>query len=172
MESGNLTLNRRFIKGVPGLPQCPDYANHPNLVTSFCLNAKMITALCEDSNNPQNLEQFNTPCPNKTICMNFKTAPDPSIAPEYEVFAMCVDEGSVKSFNNNRKDGFFCKTYKVDSVTNGKATISVDIYDANSKLVKVRSISIDTGSQHGSMQDTNNYTSIINCKNGQKIKTC
>ncbi|RHZ71343.1 hypothetical protein Glove_259g14 [Diversispora epigaea] len=76
MESGNLTLNRRFIKGVPGLPQCPD-ANHPDLVSSFCLNAKTITALCGDSKNPQDPAGFITPCPNKTVCMDFKTAPTP-----------------------------------------------------------------------------------------------
>ncbi|RHZ71346.1 hypothetical protein Glove_259g13 [Diversispora epigaea] len=85
---------------------------------------------------------------------------------------MCLDEGSVKSFNNFRKDGFFCKTYKVDGVTNGIATVSVDIYDANSNPVKVRSISIETGNQYGSRNDANNHTLIINCENGQKIRTC
>ncbi|RHZ73203.1 hypothetical protein Glove_232g77 [Diversispora epigaea] len=156
MGSSNFTLNRRFIAGILGLPQCLD-EKYPDLFNSFCLYLKQIISTCN--------------CPDDTVCMNFATDPGPPLPSQYVSFTICVDKEFVKKFKRD-KDGVFCQTYVINGVTGEIATISVDVYDSNSDLVKIRTISVSTGTQYGSKQNTNNYTKIINCKNGQKIKVC
>ncbi|RHZ73188.1 hypothetical protein Glove_232g148 [Diversispora epigaea] len=170
MGSGNLTLDRRFIIGIPGLPQCtPAW---PQLVFSYCVTASTIGSACANPSNPKIIALFKKICPVRTVCMDFVTDPGPSVTPEMEVFALCVDAEFAKRFHSGDKDGVYCKTYEINGVTGDKATLSVDIYDGTQNPAKVRSVSISTGNQYGSKQNTNNYSRIIDSKNGQKIKVC
>ncbi|RHZ73275.1 hypothetical protein Glove_232g208 [Diversispora epigaea] len=123
MGSSNLTLNRRFIKRVPELPQCLD-ERYSNLFYSFYIDAKTIFVLCEDPTDPGNLQHYISSCPNDTTCMDFVSDPGPSVSPKEEYFAICIDDDFIKRFENC-KDGFFCKTYEINGVTNSQIARTV-----------------------------------------------
>ncbi|RHZ77173.1 hypothetical protein Glove_184g142 [Diversispora epigaea] len=166
MGSGNLTLNRRFISGVPGLPQCPnaDFL----LLTSKCLDEKTIQEICVFPANPEVRSESNTECPDDTTCMDFLTDP---IGGQEIPFALCVDNGSIKEFRKDRKASYLCKPYLI-SVTNGIATFSIIVYDAHSNPAKVYAIKFSSGNQSGTRYNTYNYSRIIDSKKGQKIEVC
>ncbi|RHZ81591.1 hypothetical protein Glove_117g470 [Diversispora epigaea] len=164
-------LNRRFIVGIPGLPQCPD-SRWPQLLFSYCVGPKKLYSCCRNPNDPTTDTKYILTCPETTTCMNFVTDFGSAPGPEFNNFAICIDDETLKSFKNDDHDGIFCKTYEINGVTGDKATLSFEIYDANSNPAKVRNVFFTSGSQSGGHQNTNNYSSIINCKNGQKIKVC
>ncbi|RHZ85972.1 hypothetical protein Glove_57g90 [Diversispora epigaea] len=171
MGSGNLTLDRRFIVGIPGLPQCPN-PNLPQLVSSRCFSIKTLYSICMDPRYPRASSIFSQQCLENTVCMDFITDPGPSTPPEQAAFGLCVDEEFAKRFDNGDKEGVYCKTYVLDGVTGNRATLSIDVYDGSQNPAKVRSVSISSGSSSGSKENTSNYSRIINCKNKQKVKVC
>ncbi|RHZ72848.1 hypothetical protein Glove_236g65 [Diversispora epigaea] len=130
MGSGNLTLNRRFISGVPGLPQCA--SSDLFLLTSKCLDEKTIQEICLLPANPEVHSESNTECPDDTTCMDFLTD---HIGGQEIPFAICVDNGSIKQFRKDAKAGYLCKSYLI-SVTDGIAMFSIIVYDANSNPAK------------------------------------
>ncbi|RHZ46127.1 hypothetical protein Glove_633g12 [Diversispora epigaea] len=97
-------------------------------------SASMQKQLPQSVMNSRDLYHYLTDCPDDTICMDFQFNPSPFTA-------------------------FFAKLMK-STVINSQTTLSIDIYNSTQKLALVRSISISTGSQSGSKQNTNNYSRI------------
>ncbi|RHZ50634.1 hypothetical protein Glove_494g37 [Diversispora epigaea] len=78
--SGNLTLNRRFLTGIPGLPQCTN-------------------AFCASTANPDLGIECPTSCPPATTCLDFETDP----GPEQVDFAATVSFTIYDAFSNPAK---------------------------------------------------------------------
>ncbi|RHZ84232.1 hypothetical protein Glove_84g47 [Diversispora epigaea] len=105
--------------------------------------------------------------PEDTTCMDFIT--DADGGDEALAFALCLDDGFIKDFDNDKRDGIFCKTYNV-KITNGIATLSINIYDATSKPAKVQSINISMDGQFGTRYNINNYSRIVNSEDEETVK--
>ncbi|RHZ87834.1 hypothetical protein Glove_29g170 [Diversispora epigaea] len=156
MGSSNLTLNRRFINGVPGLPQCID-ANFPDLVTSSCIDEYSIRAYCAPATNSSNQKESDTACPSNTICMDFRTE---NTENPYTQFAICTADQLIKDFGSDSKDGEVCKSFEIN-IKSDKGTLSINVYDATARPVQVSSISISTKNQVFTISNTSTYSIII-----------
>ncbi|RHZ65595.1 hypothetical protein Glove_313g56 [Diversispora epigaea] len=141
--SGDLTLNRRFLSGIPGLPQCTDIG-FPTLLMSHCLDAKTIRARCSSTRDPVENKWTITTCPDDSTCMDFQALSSGIIKSEFDVFALCVDEDSLRKSKHDRS-GVFCKTYELNGVAGKTVTLSFDIYDVNQKPASVSDIRFETG---------------------------
>ncbi|RHZ46201.1 hypothetical protein Glove_629g15 [Diversispora epigaea] len=165
---GNLTLNRRFISGVPGLPQCID-TNFPDLVNSSCIDENSIRAYCAPANNPSNQKECDTGCPEDTTCMDFRTE---SEGGPYAKFAICISDKSLKDFGEGGS-GEVCKSFKTD-IKSDKGTVSINVYDSTARPVQVSSISIYTHNQVFTKSNTSTYSIIINVGSAvvKTVKVC
>ncbi|RHZ90185.1 hypothetical protein Glove_5g8 [Diversispora epigaea] len=168
MRSGNLTLNRRFIDGVPGLPQCsnPDF---PNLMSSWCLTAETIRATCASS-DPANRKECDTPCPPNTFCLDFRLATTDNEA--FSKFALCINNKYVSNFNGKRRDkrGVICKSFAFN-LNSDQGTVSVSVYDSTHRPVLVRGIEVHTGNLNMSMSDTSDYSIIVD-RGEHRMQVC
>ncbi|RHZ86349.1 hypothetical protein Glove_52g59 [Diversispora epigaea] len=166
MES-NITLNRRIISGLPGIPQCND-PQFPELTYSFCFFGNVIRAICVSADHPGVFATSDTPCPPNTECEDFETDPDDE---DVEDFALCLGE-EVEDVYSGDKEEVVCRSYEMNGITNGIATLSVNVFDNNQKPAQIPSISFSSENQSGSKSNTNNFSRVINAKNGQKVKVC
>ncbi|RHZ48350.1 hypothetical protein Glove_552g17 [Diversispora epigaea] len=155
MES-NITLNRRVIGGLPGVPECTD-PQFPNLMYSNCLTKLMIRAICASADNPEDTAPSYTACPPDTTCEAFKTV-------EGKAFASCLEKGVAEVYRGimGKK---LCKTYKMEGITEGMATLSINAFDSNQQPAPIPSISVSSENQYGSTSNANNFAIIINTKN-------
>ncbi|RHZ76342.1 hypothetical protein Glove_198g4 [Diversispora epigaea] len=167
MQSGNI-LNRRFISGVPGFPQCLN-ANFPLLESSSCVTAKTIRAACTSEDQPGRVDSDIT-CPDDTTCMDFVTIPNEE--EKIDPFAVCIDDKFLRRFDSDHKSGVFYKTYVLNDVADAKATISINIYDINQKPAQITKVGITVGNQSGTRFNTHNYSRIIDYETDEKIVLC
>ncbi|RHZ71601.1 hypothetical protein Glove_256g179 [Diversispora epigaea] len=167
MGSGNLTLNRRFFEGVPGLPQCLDPAR-PDLMSSRCLTAKTIEATCAVLRNPDDTALCFTYCPEKYTCMDFRGRSGVSA---FATFAICLSDEEIKKLEDRDKDGVICKSFEY-TISAAEGTLSIVVYDYKQQPYQVHDISITMNYQSRSMANTHNYSTIIGGNDAKKFEVC
>ncbi|RHZ44997.1 hypothetical protein Glove_700g22 [Diversispora epigaea] len=167
MGSSNLTLNRRFFEGIPGLPQCPDPA-HPDLMSSRCLDAKTIEATCAVLRNPDDSTVSVTNCLEKHTCMDFRGG---SAVNAFATFAICIYDDLIKKFEDRDKDGVVCKSFQY-IINSSSGTLSIGVYDYRQRPFQVQEISITMNNQYRSMSNTYNYSTIIDGNDVKKVEVC
>ncbi|RHZ85322.1 hypothetical protein Glove_67g107 [Diversispora epigaea] len=167
MGYGNLTLNRRFLSGVPGLPQCPNPV-YPDLMSSRCLDAKTIEATCSVLRNEDDTMVSITTCPDKHTCMDFRGR---SAVNAFTTFAICMDDDEIKKLEDRDKDGIVCKSFQY-TIHAAEGTLSVVVYDYQQQPFQVERISISMNYQSWSMSNTYNYSTIIDGNSAKKIEVC
>ncbi|RHZ76391.1 hypothetical protein Glove_198g46 [Diversispora epigaea] len=166
MGSGNLTLNRRFIPGVPGLPQCTDI-NYPELMSSWCLSVKAIRANCASISNPADMKYCDTTCPKDTVCLDFRLATTNNAA--FSQFALCINKKDAASFNGEK--GVICQSFAY-VMESPFGTVAINVYDISNKPKLINAISVRAGKQYMSKSDTSNYSVILANMGKQKLKVC
>ncbi|RHZ73254.1 hypothetical protein Glove_232g183 [Diversispora epigaea] len=167
MGSGNLTLNRRFINGLPGIPECTD-PYFSNLISSSCLTSRTIQAICAGP-DPWNTETFDTACPDNTSCMVFRT--DDLDIPTSSDFSLCVKDENVVKFNREHGNGVICRSLAIN-LNSEQGTVSISVYDSNQNPLLVNNIEVHTKNQDRSMSDTSFYSIIINRVRRRRMRVC
>ncbi|RHZ77561.1 hypothetical protein Glove_176g61 [Diversispora epigaea] len=166
MGFGNLTLNRRFIVGVPGPPQCPN-KNFPQFLSSYCFGQPLSVADCASQTNPPGIAEYDMYCPKASTCMDFRTDNED----EYESkFAVCIDNKLVKHIGNGGKNGVFCKTFEFN-IKSERGTVSINVYDNTQKPFQVESFNIYAKNENLFMKNAHTYSFILD-NEVKKIKVC
>ncbi|RHZ79102.1 hypothetical protein Glove_151g8 [Diversispora epigaea] len=144
MGSSNLILNRRFINGLPGIPQCSN-SDFPNLMFSKCLTSKAIEAICAGS-DPRYTDTFEIPYLDDTLCMDFRT--DDYGLPPFSEFSLCVKEKNIGNFNGEHqgRNGVMCKSFDINLVSE-QETVLISVYDSNQNPLVVNNIEVHTENQ-------------------------
>lgn len=114
-QSGNQTLNKRYVVGVPGVPQCPD-GRFPNLMYSFCFTEDKIRSVCESSDFPGTIATNDVDCPEDTTCVDL-------ISNDQSPYAYCVHNNNIRRWSNGHNGGLICTDQFIISNANGFITM-------------------------------------------------
>ncbi|CAG8778728.1 8732_t:CDS:1, partial [Racocetra persica] len=164
MKPGNQTLNRRYVVGVPGVPQCPDN-RFPNLMYSFCFTEDKIRSVCESADFPGTIATNDVDCPEETTCVDL-------IANDQSPYAYCVHNDNIRRWSNGHNDGIVCTDEFLISNANGFVTMGVTVYDVNRNTIQVNEMYYYEGESSQTRYTTHNISLIIDYHEGETLKAC